>query len=439
MKFRWDKKYLYWGFTAFCTLAASILFAYIVFHADQILAFVSSVIQICAPIILGLVLAYLLTPLCNFFEAYILIPVYHACKLPTDNLKTKKRIRALATLLTMFLLIYLLYIFFSIVLREMISSIQSIAVQFPIYYNNMEKWVDSRLSVNHDIELFANNLFDTYYKEINDWLNNSLLPQMNVIVKEVSLSLLGFVKGLFNFIIGIIISVYVLMSKEQFAGQSKKLIYAFLPKKKANDFISDIRYANRIFGGYISGKIIDSVIIGFICFFIMTIFKINYPVLISVIIGVTNVIPVFGPFLGGIPSVLLILMINPINGLKFAVIVILLQQFDGHILGPKILGDSTGLSSFWVIFSITLFGAYFGILGMAIGVPIFALIYAMIKRRVNHNLEAKGLPINTKEYHHLSSITEDNRFIELTEEERRMARKTKAKTQKKQTEIKNNL
>ena len=296
-------------------------------------------------------------------------------------------------------------------------------MQFPIYVKNLEKWIDSTLSLNKDIETFANNMLDTYYVELNDWLNNSLLPQVNVIVKEVSLSLISVVKGLWNLIIGLIVSVYVLFSKEQFAGQSKKIIYAFFSKKKANEIISDIRYANKTFGAYVSGKIIDSIIIGFLCFFLMKLLKINYPILISVIIGITNIIPFFGPFIGAVPSILLILLINPFNGIKFLILIILLQTFDGNILGPKILGDSTGLSSFWVIFSITLFGAYFGIIGMAIGVPIFALIYAAFKRKVNRNLLSKNLPTNTLEYHYLSKVSEDNTLVPLTEEEKRNSRK----------------
>lgn len=431
MKFQWDKKYLYWGITAFCVIALSIVFYYILFHPTRFLQIFSSISKTCAPIISGLVLAYLLTPICSFFENYLLIPLYKKCNLNIKDMKSKKRIRGLAILLTLFVVIYLLYIFFSIVLKEIISSIQSIVLQFPIYIKNLEKWIDSTLSLNQEIESFANNMLDTYYVELNDWLNNSLLPQVNVIVKEVSLSLISVVKGLWNLIIGLIVSVYVLFSKEQFAGQSKKIIYAFFPKKKANEIISDIRYANKTFGAYVSGKIIDSIIIGFLCFFLMKLLKINYPILISVIIGITNVIPFFGPFIGAIPSILLILLINPFNGIKFLILIILLQAFDGNILGPKILGDSTGLSSFWVIFSITIFGAYFGVVGMAVGVPIFALIYAAFKRKVNRNLISKHLTINTLEYHYLNRVSEDdNSLIPLTEEEKRNSRKAVNKNNK---------
>lgn len=428
MKFHWDKKYLHWGITAFVVLAAAILFYYLLFHTTRILGFIKSFFHICSPIIYGLIFAYLLTPICNFFERKLLYPLYKVFHIDTEGSKTKRRIRTLAILITMFLTLYLLYIFFSIVMKEVITSIQSISLQFSFYLKNLENWMESVLSMDKSIESMVTKLIDTYSDELNNWLNDSLVPRMNVILKEVSLNVLGVAKGLWNFIIGLIISIYVLASKETFAGQAKKIAYALFSKGTANNIVGDFRYANRTFGSYISGKIIDSIIIGILCFIFMTILDLDYEILISVIVGVTNVIPFFGPFLGGIPSALLILMIDPMSGLKFAILILLLQQFDGNVLGPKILGDSTGLSSFWVIFSITIFGAYFGILGMAIGVPVFALIYAAIKRKLNSGLKAKGLTTDTRKYMYLDKIINDNEMIELTEEERRDARKSSSST-----------
>ena len=423
MKFRWDKKYLYWGLTGFLILAGAILFYYLLFHTTKMLEIISSFFRICSPIICGFILAYLLTPICNFFEHKFLYPVYKIFHIDTNRTKTRRRIRTLAILLTMFLTIYVLYIFFSIVLKEVIASIQSIILQSSIYTNNLKTWFEHILSMDKSLESTVSNLITTYSDELNHWLNESLMPRLNVIIKEVSLSVLGVAKGLWNLIIGLIISIYVMASKETFAGQSKKIAYAFLSEETANNLISDFRYANKTFGSYISGKIIDSIIIGILCFIFMKILKLDYEILISVIIGVTNVIPFFGPFLGAIPSALLIIMINPLNGLKFIIFILILQQFDGNILGPKILGDSTGLSSFWVIFSITIFGAYFGIIGMAIGVPVFALIYAATKRKLNNMLNNKGLTTDTKEYMFLEKI-EDKQMNQLTEEKRRTARQS---------------
>lgn len=427
MKFHLDKKYIYWGITGFLVLAAAILFYYLIFHTDKMINIVKSVSSVCAPIIYGMIMAYLLTPICSFFERKLLYPLYKAFHLDTEKQKTRRRIRTLAILLTMFLTIYVLYILFSIVLKEVVASIQSIVLQSSIYVNNLERLLRNLLSSNKNIEEIATSLINTYSGELNDWLNNSVLPKANVIIKEVSLSVLGVAKVLWNLIIGMIISIYVLSSKETFTGQAKKIVYALFNEDSANGIVSDFRYANKTFGSYISGKIIDSIIIGLLCYVFMRIPKLPYDILVSVIVGVTNVIPFFGPFLGGIPSALLILMVDPISGLKFIVLILLLQQFDGNILGPKILGDSTGLSSFWVVFSITLFGAYFGIIGMAIGVPIFALIYAWIKRKLNSRLKKKGLATSTREYMYLDRI-ENNEMIQLTEEKRKNARKSDSST-----------
>lgn len=427
MKFHLDKKYIYWGITGFLVLAAAILFYYLIFHTDKMINIVKSVSSVCAPIIYGMIMAYLLTPICSFFERKLLYPLYKAFYLDTEKQKTRRRIRTLAILLTMFLTIYVLYILFSIVLKEVVASIQSIVLQSSIYVNNLERLLRNLLSSNKNIEEIATSLINTYSGELNDWLNNSVLPKANVIIKEVSLSVLGVAKVLWNLIIGMIISIYVLSSKETFTGQAKKIVYALFNEDSANGIVSDFRYANKTFGSYISGKIIDSIIIGLLCYVFMRILKLPYDILVSVIVGVTNVIPFFGPFLGGIPSALLILMVDPISGLKFIVLILLLQQFDGNILGPKILGDSTGLSSFWVVFSITLFGAYFGIIGMAIGVPIFALIYAWIKRKLNSRLKKKGLATSTREYMYLDRI-ENNEMIQLTEEKRKNARKSDSST-----------
>ena len=427
MKFHLDKKYIYWGITGFLVLAAAILFYYLIFHTDKMINIVKSVSSVCAPIIYGMIMAYLLTPICSFFERKLLYPLYKAFHLDTEKQKTRRRIRTLAILLTMFLTIYVLYILFSIVLKEVVASIQSIVLQSSIYVNNLERLLRNLLSSNKNIEEIATGLINTYSGELNDWLNNSVLPKANVIIKEVSLSVLGVAKVLWNLIIGMIISIYVLSSKETFTGQAKKIVYALFNEDSANGIVSDFRYANKTFGSYISGKIIDSIIIGLLCYVFMRILKLPYDILVSVIVGVTNVIPFFGPFLGGIPSALLILMVDPISGLKFIVLILLLQQFDGNILGPKILGDSTGLSSFWVVFSITLFGAYFGIIGMAIGVPIFALIYAWIKRKLNSKLKKKGLATSTREYMYLDRI-ENNEMIQLTEEKRKNARKSDSST-----------
>ena len=237
---------------------------------------------------------------------------------------------------------------------------------------------------------------------------------MNNVIMTISMSVYSILRQFWNFIIGFIISIYLIASKELYAAQAKKIVYAFLPLETANRLISNVRFAHKTFGGFFVGKILDSIIIGIICFVIINFLNMPFSVLISVIIGVTNIIPFFGPFLGAIPSILLILFIDPMQALYFLIFVIILQQVDGNIIGPKILGSSTGLSSFWVIFSITLFGGMFGIFGMIIGVPVFAVIFAFFKSLVEFRLTNRNLHPETNKYLRLLYIdAESKEFIDF--------------------------
>ena len=305
--------------------------------------------------------------------------------------------------------------FFQYVIPQIATSIQSIANQFPTYVNNLSAWLEEILVDNPEIEEKVTGLFNTYSKDLENWFNRTLLPQMNAILKTVSMSMISIFKALWNLVIGLIISVYLLSNKEKFLCQTKKITYAFLDTRRANALIEDARLIDRTFGGFISGKILDSLIIGIICFFCMSLLQFPWPMLISVIVGVTNIIPFFGPFIGAIPCALLILMVNPLQCLYFIIFILILQQFDGNFLGPKILGGTTGLSSFWVIFSITIFSGLMGVPGMIFGVPLFAVFYALIKRRTDKNLNRKGMPTETGKYHNLDKIdTKTGEFIKIS-------------------------
>ncbi len=415
MKFRWDKKYLYWGITAFLVIAASILFYYMLFHSVKIKSAFHNAITISMPIIYGLVLAYLMTPIVNYLERNIFIPLFEKRK-KDITVKRKKKIRLLSVIITVALILFIVYLFFAMVIPQLIFSIQNIAVQFPQYVNNLEKFFTNLLEKNPDLEDTVTSMLNQYSSEVEGFLNSKVLPQINEFLSKLSgtvfSSVVGFLKILWNFIIGLIISVYVLFSKEIFAGQCKKMIYAIFNKSNANEVIRNIRFVNRTFGGYINGKLTDSLIIGLICFIGMTLIQLPYTMLISVIVGVTNIIPFFGPYIGAIPSALLILMVDPKQALYFVIFILVLQQFDGNFLGPKILGNKTGLSSFWVIFSITVLGGYWGILGMAVGVPIFAVFYAGVRALTERSLRKKHLSTSTSDYLNLSEIRGDE-YIEL--------------------------
>ena len=437
MKFHFEKKYVYWGVTAFLVIAASLIFYYLLFHMNNVRAGFRTFTKTCMPIIDGLVLAYLMTPLVKHMERDFFIPLCKRLNLNTESAKTKKRMRLLSALITVIFVFVLLYLLCASIIPQLIVSIQNIALQLPVYATNLQDWIQKLFENNDDLAGIVTSLINQYSNELEDYLNSKLVPQLNVILTRFSSSIFSSMLGLlvtaWNLLIGLIISVYLLVSKESFAGQSKKIIYAIWEEETANKLISNIRFVNATFGGFINGKLVDSLIIGLICFIGMTLLQLPYPLLISVIVGITNIIPFFGPYLGAIPSIVLILMVNPKQALYFAIFVLILQQFDGNFLGPKILGNKTGLSSFWVIFSITLFGGYWGILGMAIGVPVFAVIYAGIKALVNQQLVKRGFSTNTKDYMFLSEI-KDNHFIELPPPKQKERKGRKKETESKESE-----
>ncbi len=408
MKFRWDKKYLYWGLTAFVVLVGCIGVIYFLFNGSILKYNVKKIIKILMPIIDGLIIAYLLAPLVNIIEKKLLFPLYEKTKIEIDK-KLMNRTRIYSISLTFLLVISLLYSFIQFVIPQVYESIVSIVGQLPTYYNNLITDLDTLFRQNPEMEAYVVNLFNRFSN-----LNQDLLKGINSVVQTLSQSVISLFREVLNLVVGFIISIYLLFSKERFIAQSKKIIYACFERHTANSIISDFKMINRTFGGFISGKILDSIIIGILCYICINIIGTPYSLLISVIVGVTNVIPYFGPFIGAIPSAILILMVDPIQCLYFVIFIFILQQFDGNILGPKILGNSIGISAFWIIFSVTVFGGLLGVLGMVIGVPVFAVIYNLFNRYIRKRLKRKGYPVETESYKDIVKIDEQNCIIKDT-------------------------
>ena len=405
-----NKDYLKWGITLFLVILGGLVSYYIIFHIDSLSSTIRGIFAILMPIIDGLILAYLLTPLVNTMERRILKPFFSLIKV--DIKKSHRRI--LSLFITDSVVLVGIYIFFSNVIPQIANSIRTIVEQFPSYVDTLTVWISQLLENNPKIATNVNSIINKYSVDIETFINTTIIPQMNNVIMTISMSVYSILRQFWNFIIGFIISIYLIASKELYAAQAKKIVYAFLPLETANRFISNVRFAHKTFGGFFVGKILDSIIIGIICFVIINFLNMPLSVLISVIIGVTNIIPFFGPFLGAIPSILLILFIDPMQALYFLIFVIILQQVDGNIIGPKILGSSTGLSSFWVIFSITLFGGMFGIFGMIIGVPVFAVIFAFFKSLVEFRLTNRNLHPETNKYLRLLYIdAESKEFIDF--------------------------
>lgn len=412
MKLKFEKKYILGGITAFLVIAASILFVYFLFYGTNISDGFNFVISVSKPVIYALILAYVMTPILKFIETKWLLPLAKKLKWSVEG-KSRKRIRALGIFMTAVFVVFVVYGIISMFISQVIPSIQEIIRNFDRYVTNLTIWVNKLFEDNPGALGYIQNMINEYSLDLKNILYNRVLPQTSVLLKSVSLGLIGLLKLLWNLILGLIISIYLLSCKETLAGQAKKIIYAIFKTPLANGIIKEIRFVNQTFTGFLSGKIVDSIIIGLLCFIGTTIIGTPYAILVSIIIGVTNVIPFFGPYLGAIPSCLFILIVDfahPMNCVYFAIFILILQQFDGNILGPKILGDSTGLSGFWVIFSITVFGGLFGVMGMIIGVPIFAVFFSAIKRIVNYLLKKKNLPTNTENYLKVGSIDTDNNF-----------------------------
>ncbi len=431
MKLKFTSKYFRWGLTAFSVIVASICFYYVTFHFSNIIAGVSNVVSVFMPVLLGFVTAYLLTPVLNFVEKKMLCPLADKLRFK-KSVKRKKTIRGIGIFITLFLMIALIYGLIAMLVSQIVPSVRNIAANFDTYINNFITWLDSVLVNNQELGAYVMKLVNRYSVELEVWLNDKVLTASSEVIKKVSLSVISVLAVLWDFIIGVVISVYLLSSKEKFAGQAKQIVYAVFEKENANRWINNFRFTHRTFIGFVSGKILDSIIIGLLCFIGTTILQTPYAVLVSVIVGVTNIIPFFGPYLGAIPCTILIFIVDPLhplNCLYFVIFILVLQQFDGNILGPKILGDSTGLTGFWVIFSITIFGGIFGVPGMIVGVPIFAIIYAAIKALVLSSLEAKNLPLDTETYIKLGKVDASG-LHEYTSEELKNVKNLQLNTNK---------
>lgn len=408
MKIRINNKYFRWGLTAFLVIAAGIVFYYFMFHSANIKAGVQTITGILMPVVVGMAIAYLLTPIINFLEKRIFIPLCIKFKIK-DSTRRKSILRVVSILVTAFLFVALIYLLIAMLISQIVPSVENIINNFDNYTSNFTIWVNRTMNDYPEISSFLIKKVNNYSNEFENWVSD-MLPNTASLVKTVSMSVIGVFGALWNFVIGFVISIYMLASKEKFAGQAKKITYAIFEQDMANMIIRNFRFTHKTFIDYLSGKVVDSIIIGLICFIGTTLMKTPYATLVSVIIGVTNVIPFFGPFLGAIPSTILIFVVDPMHPLNcvyFVIFVLVLQQFDGNILGPKIIGSSTGLKGFWVIFSITLFGGLFGVPGMVIGVPIFAVIYAGIKSCVNAVLVKKSMPVEADLYEKLDYIDEE--------------------------------
>lgn len=416
MKFRWDNRYLRLGVTAFLVIAASMLFYYGIFHMKTLLAGIKSFLSIMAPIIYGIAIAFLLSPVLNFLEKKVIYPILKKRNISLEK-RGKRVVRWICVLVSMCFLIAIIYALIMMIIPQLIRSIMNLIYSFPHYVNVVQDWLRTFIEKGWDLNENAVDMVEEYTLKLQDYLTKTLLPQMQSMLKNISAGVFDVITFLKNFIIGAIVSLYLMADKESFIAKGKMLAYAFFPTRHANFIIHSMRFTSQTFIGFISGKILDSAIIGVLCYIGTTIMDMPYALLVSVIIGVTNIIPFFGPYLGAIPCIFLILLADPIKSLYFAIFILALQQFDGNILGPKILGDSTGLSSFMVIVAILVGGGLFGIPGMLIGVPVFAVFYAAAQKLIRSVLIRRKMPENEADYMNIDCLDTDTKEPLMLHEE----------------------
>ncbi len=381
---------VYLGMTLFAVIMACLVAGFLFYNIGRITSAFKKLASILMPFIYGFAFAFLLLPVYNF--AYDRV---FAARMKRENVTEKsarkwaKAVGAVAALLTFVIIVAGLIM---MIIPQLVESITKLINDIPSALASLEKWLTKVFQDNPQVYETVNSALDKIVEAFNKWLTETALPQAESLISKVTSGVASVLKFFYNVIIGLIAAIYMLIGKEKFAAQGKMLVYAGLNEKAAERVLFAFRKTHEIFGGFISGKLLDSLIIGVICFVGMTILRLPYSLLISVIVGVTNIVPFFGPFIGAIPSAIILLTENPWYALTFLIFVVVLQQFDGNVLGPRILGHSIGIDGFWVMFSIVLFGGIWGFVGMVLGVPIWALFYYFFSIMIKERLEKRGLP-----------------------------------------------
>lgn len=378
------RRYVYLMLSIFGGIGLSVVLFFVVYRFRGVGDALNKLGSILAPFAYGGVVAYLLRPMCNLYEG--LFQKY----LPK---KLKKLSNGLAVGLSMISGLLIVYALIIMIAPQLFSSIQTLWLSLPDKISKLYSWAMATFGENEKLVSLFNTVYNTVNTDLQNWADNTLAPYVSSVVSIVSgvgSSVWKVLMFLYNLLVGLIVAVYLLFSRKKFARQSVLIIRSALKPKWAELLLDEVAFIDRMFGGFIDGKILDSAIIGVLCYIGCTIFRFPNALLVSAVVGITNVIPFFGPIIGAVPSTLLILIESPIKALWFVVFVLALQQLDGNVIGPKILGDRTGLSSFWVLFTIILFGGLWGVFGMVIGVPLFAVIYDTVKKLVRRGLDKKG-------------------------------------------------
>ena len=390
MKIFINRKYTTIAFYATVVIAINVLLVVAITKFGSIMKILSSLLNVLTPIIWGLVIAFLVNPIMVKTESLVK-------KIANRNEKKRKirknGLRAFSVIISSLVFLGIVIGLVSIVVPEIISSLIDIFNNAGEIADKVQEWINKLLKNYPALKENATEKLKSFTTDIG-----MIIEKIQPMLENILSGAWGVVTFLKNFVLGFIVSVYMLVSKEKLLAQIKKSLIAITTKSTCSKVMNVCSRANKVFSGFITGKIIDSIIIGMLCFIGVTIMDMPYSIMVSVLVGITNIIPFFGPIIGAIPSVFLILLVDPKKAILLAVFIVILQQFDGNILGPKILGDSTGLPGFWVLVSLLVFGGLFGFVGMVIAVPVTALVYSFARDSVTEKLRKKKLPVETEYY-----------------------------------------
>ena len=375
------QRYFYTMMAGFGAISLSVLFFFFLYRLQGIGNVISQLSTILAPFIYGGIIAYLLRPMCNSLEAFFQL------RLPK---KMRRFANAFAVVFSLLVGILVVYALITMVVPQLVESIVTLWNALPTKMEQLVNWATETFGKDERVVQFVEKNYRSYFTDIDKWVQANVIPQVSSLVTNVGTSVWQVLKFVYNILIGLIVAVYVLHGRKRFGKQARLIVRSMFSDRWANRILEEVEFIDRMFGGFIDGKIIDSAIVGVLCYIGCTVLKSPSALLVSVIVGVTNVIPFFGPVIGAVPATLLILIDSPIKALWFLIWVIVLQQLDGNVIGPKILGNRTGLSGFWVMFSIILFGGLWGIVGMIICVPLFAVIYDTVRRLVRRGLRRRN-------------------------------------------------
>lgn len=374
------KRYLKIGITGAAILASGILCAFVLFKMPVIISVLKGITEILKPFLYGVVFAYLLAPLCNKIEEK-LFQIF-----PKAKTKARRFICFIAIVISLCVAIAVIWLIIMMIIPQVWDSVMKIIQMVPQKLIVVNNWIEHMLENQPELQAYFEEFSSQAESNIDSLLNVDTIQKVQSIINSLSVQLFGVLGVVKNIFLGLLISAYLLGSRRLFGAQAGLILHGVFSDKWAKIIEEEIRYTDKMFNGFLVGKIIDSAIIGLLCFAGTSIMGFEAPAFISVIIGITNIIPFFGPFIGAIPCGLLLLLENPMHCLYFIIFIFVLQQLDGNVIGPKILGNTTGVSSFWVLFAILLFGGMWGVVGMVIGVPLFAVIYDIIRKLVYRGL-----------------------------------------------------